>query len=78
LGDKVAGSVKLTKSKLVVVLVVQNVEEIAQEGVEVLLVSSSSILAGYGTHVENGELRDDSTDFLVESVLGELDFSHID
>lgn len=30
------------------------------------------------THVEDGEFRNDSTDFLVESVLGELDFSHVD
>jgi hypothetical protein len=35
----VAGSVELTESELVVVLVVQDVEEIAQERVEVLLIS---------------------------------------
>jgi hypothetical protein len=29
-------------------------------------------------HVENGEFRNDSTDFLIESVLGELDLSHVD
>ena len=30
------------------------------------------------TYVEDGEFRDDSTDLLVESVLGELDLSHVD
>ena len=30
------------------------------------------------TYVEDGEFRDDSTDFLIESVLGELDLSHVD
>jgi hypothetical protein len=37
----VASSVELTKSKLVVVLVVEDVEEIAQEGVKVLGISST-------------------------------------
>jgi hypothetical protein len=35
----VTGSVELTKSELVVVLVVKNVEQIAQEWVKVLVVS---------------------------------------
>jgi len=35
----VAGGVELTESELVVVLVVQDIKEIAQEGVEVLLIS---------------------------------------
>jgi hypothetical protein len=39
LGDKVASGVELTEGELVVVLVVQYVEKIAQEGVEVLLIS---------------------------------------
>jgi hypothetical protein len=37
----VASSVELTKSKLVVILVVEDVEEIAQEGVEILYISST-------------------------------------
>jgi hypothetical protein len=36
LGDKVTGSVELTECELVVVLVVEDVEEVAQKGVEVL------------------------------------------
>ena len=31
-----------------------------------------------GTHVEDGEFGNDSTDFLVESILGEFDLSHVD
>ena len=30
------------------------------------------------TYVEDGEFRDDSTDLLIEGVLGELDLSHVD
>ena len=30
------------------------------------------------TYVEDGEFRNDSTNFLVKSVLGELDLSHVD
>jgi len=41
LGDEVASSVELTKSKLVMVLVVKDIEEIAQEGVKVLGISST-------------------------------------
>ena len=36
--------------------------------------SSDRIMA----YVEDGEFRDDSTDFLIESVLSELDLSHVD
>jgi hypothetical protein len=39
LRDEVAGSVELTESELVVVLVVQDVEEIAKERVKILLIS---------------------------------------
>jgi len=40
LRNEVAGGVELTESKLVMILVVQDIEEIAQERVEVLKVSS--------------------------------------
>lgn len=55
LGDEMTSGVQLPQSKLVVVLVVQNVEQRGEEGVEVLPVSSSprrmieSSRRGWGT-----------------------------
>jgi hypothetical protein len=45
LGDKVASGVELTEGELVVVLVVQDVEKIAQEGVKVLFISHEHEMA---------------------------------
>jgi hypothetical protein len=63
LGDQVASSGDLTEGKLVVVLVVKDVEQAGKERVEV---------------VKDGELGKDAAKLLVKGVLGELDLAHVE
>jgi len=63
LRDEVTSSRDLAEGKLVVVLVVENVKQAREERVKV---------------VEDGELGEDTTELLVEGVLGELDLAHVE
>ncbi len=61
--DEVLSGVELTKSKLVVVLIVENIEKRGDERVKV---------------VHDGKLLEDSIELLGESVLCEHDLAHVE
>lgn len=60
--DQMSRSVQLSQSELVMVLVVQDVQQRTQEWVQV---------------VQDRELGQNSTEFLVKRILRELDFTHV-
>lgn len=83
LNDEVARSVQLAESELVVVLVVEDVKERVEEGVEVLRGDKAGLAARQvherraRTHVHNRELGQDLVKPLLERRLGELDLAHV-